>query len=903
MANKEYYQFWLKSKDLMTKSLEDDARLQDLALKMIGIKPQGVAVELVARVYCQYCSLYNRLCECYDQMTQVQRRPYIRGLVDAVTCRILELKMSFQEVENFEFTYPDNALQQMFMIPSDIQILCPFFYPFEIRQAETQYIIDQIMAGNRIGDPTPSPSEIERREEERIEQERILREEKDAEIKRKLAMGEDIIESEPSVVYSPQELEEMRYRAEFDGHILAIQRMERSRVIIKEKTHKFNKDANLYLELAGLKAPNPREDLKIKATLLIQSIYRKFMELKRDKEKETKLRLKLGMVMSSFIPPSFKINLELVKEDRRNFRRKYYEKWLEENIKENTRVMRLREGDIMEDISAEVRQWFKEWYKSVKLFDEYPWPEEGGSILVVKGETFSTEEYVVWREAEDKRLKAEAASPKGKDEIKAEKLAAKAEKKRLEADERAREKKRIEDYKKSRMNPDNDPGIYVQTGSCLQAVEEAWANYQTLWRDFDSIDPKLNVIRGYIMDIIIENAYQDVQLQLRPIVDEMMKLELVLLKNALKNDCIQAGILKPPQSKKRKKPKKPKKVKPDLYTPAYMFQQLVDEGIIRKYPHVTLDDYWGDRSYATADLRAIPWTPEFPPPCIGDVQEMIRLKCLMTLGSNCANAERCIMLVGPKSSGKKTLVYAIATETNSILIDLSPFNVYNKFPGPKNIKTLYQFVNKVSRLMQPTVILIENVDKTFYKKVPKEEKMFDPTRLQKDFFKEFIKPLTQQDKILIVGTASEPWLSKKAPLQKAFPSLILLPRSDYGSLSYILTKMLMKIHGVDRNFNLNCVAQVVRGYNIRTVTGALTKLLNADRVAKLWHIPLKPDEVLAAILDLENAGFVSDVDYELFQNWYTTYSPWGEKYTYYRSMLDCQYEYKLKKDKKKKEKN
>jgi IQ and AAA domain-containing protein len=258
------------------------------------------------------------------------------------------------------------------------------------------------------------------------------------------------------------------------------------------------------------------------------------------------------------------------------------------------------------------------------------------------------------------------------------------------------------------------------------------------------------------------------------------------------------------------------------------------------------------------------------------------------------------LIVGPKASGKRTLVYAIATETNAILIDLSPMNVYNKFPGPKNLKTMFTYINKISKLMQPTVILVDNADKLFYKKVPKEEKMFDPTRLSKDFYKEIIKPIQSGDKILVLGTATEPWIAKNAPMYKVFPSLILIPRTDYGSITYVLSRVLMQYHGVNRDFNLNSAAQVLRGYDINSLKKAIDTLMNGNRVTALYHKPLHPTEVVNSVLDNDDSMFTSPDDYELFTQWYESYSPWGEKYLDYMLMLESQLNYKLKADKKKK---
>lgn len=899
MASKEYYERWLKIKAEIERALIVDQKLDDLAKSIVGIKPQATAVEIVARVYAQYCLIYNKLCEYYDQMDQMQRRPYIRKIIDALTCRILELKSTLEAVEVLEFTYPENALQQMLIIPQDIEILCPFFYPIELRQQEMQYIIDQIFAGNRIGDLTPSPSEMERLEEARVEEENRVQAEKEEEFKRRLALGEDV-ESVYSEELSPEEKEKKKLEEEYHRHVNNIQRMERSRYVTRERNKKKNKDTALYLELAGLKKPEASEYMKQRAAGMIQNIYRQFMIIKRQQIRENKLKEKLQMIIPAQPTPSAKTELRNVEEVRRRFRQNYYQKWLQENVKEKTRILQLKEGHIMDDITTEIREWFRVWYNKVRTFDEFPWPEEGGSILVVQGDTFTIEEYVEWRTAEEKRLKEESGNPKTKEQIKAEKLEAKLEKRRLEKEALEKEKKRLLDYKKARLNPDNDPGVYIKEGKHFENLQEVWKEYQHQWKDIDLADVSLDVIKGFIKDLLTENVYRDIHLQLRSVVDEMMRLELNELKASLKKDYLAAGISKPPQSEKRKKPKKIKPPKPDKIPPATMFQELFDQKIIKDHPRLTLEDFWGDRNYAAADMRAVEWTPSFPPPCLGDVREQVRVRCLLALGSSCPNASRSHLFVGPKGSGKKTLVYALATETKAVLIDLSPNNTYDKFPGPKNLKKMFHYVNRISRLMQPTIIMINDVDKVFYKKVPPEDKLFEPTRLQKDFFKEIIKPITEDDKILIIGTASEPWLSKPAPMSKAFPSLILFPMTDYGSISFILKQSLMKYHAVNREFNVHSLAQVLRGFDINTITKALQTLLNGERIAELYHKPLEPAEILETVLNLSEGNFIGPSDYEMFMQWYLSFSPWGQEYTYYMAMLESQLAYKIKNDKKKK---
>lgn len=106
---------------------------------------------------------------------------------------------------------------------------------------------------------------------------------------------------------------------------------------------------------------------------------------------------------------------------------------------------------------------------------------------------------------------------------------------------------------------------------------------------------------------------------------------------------------------------------------------------------------------------------------------------------------KAILLAGPSGVGKKMLVHAICQETGAALFDLSPLNTAGKYPGRTGLTMMLHMVFKVTpsltqtteadgwvsqcllltqvaKLLQPSVICIEDTEKIFYKKVPKEEK-------------------------------------------------------------------------------------------------------------------------------------------------------------------------------------
>ena len=83
---------------------------------------------------------------------------------------------------------------------------------------------------------------------------------------------------------------------------------------------------------------------------------------------------------------------------------------------------------------------------------------------------------------------------------------------------------------------------------------------------------------------------------------------------------------------------------------------------------------------------------------------------------------------------------------------------------------------KVGKLLQPTIVYIGNAEKTFIKKVAKND-MSDPKRLKKELPK-IIKKMAPEDRILFVGTSLTPW------------DILLMLKSQYSSLSVIIILLL-----------------------------------------------------------------------------------------------------------------
>lgn len=81
------------------------------------------------------------------------------------------------------------------------------------------------------------------------------------------------------------------------------------------------------------------------------------------------------------------------------------------------------------------------------------------------------------------------------------------------------------------------------------------------------------------------------------------------------------------------------------------------------------------------------------------------------------------MLAGPWGTGKKMLVHAICTETGANLFDLTATKIMGKYMGKQATRLLVNMVFKVARLLQPSVITINECDKMFGRKIPKTDKV------------------------------------------------------------------------------------------------------------------------------------------------------------------------------------
>lgn len=86
----------------------------------------------------------------------------------------------------------------------------------------------------------------------------------------------------------------------------------------------------------------------------------------------------------------------------------------------------------------------------------------------------------------------------------------------------------------------------------------------------------------------------------------------------------------------------------------------------------------------------------------------------------------------------------------------------------QELNLLIHKVDKMSKILQPSIIFFDGAEKPFYKKVPKQEKDLEPKRLGKHILKKLVKPIKPEHRVLVLGITDAPYAAKGKSLNKAY---------------------------------------------------------------------------------------------------------------------------------------
>jgi len=437
--------------------------------------------------------------------------------------------------------------------------------------------------------------------------------------------------------------------------------------------------------------------------------------------------------------------------------------------------------------------------------------------------------------------RADVAKPKTEEELAAEEAAKKAKKAKKDTKPKntAKKKETKKEVKKQ----------YLWTGPTTDAViqlQKAAEKYSKVWESKDETNEDF---AKYDKEIIKEQVGPVIEREIEEEVDKLIEAELANLE-------LQEG-----KKKKKKKPKKKKKKKAKAKklpaaikliskkTTYELLNELFVLGVAKRLSKpYRVAEFLGDYNY----IGSIEDTSKaVNDKSLAQIRTMITEWGILPLGSKSIHetitrnygAIKSMLFVGPQGSGKTMMAKAVASETCSLFLDLSPAIIENIYTEKKGEDRLVASVMRVAKELQPAVVYIDECEMVFpvKKKKAKKKKVVKKgkpaSRIKSQLNKLKKTYLKKEDRVLIVGCTNTVDEMSTADAQKFFDVHISFPYPDSLNRKNLWSTFIVENGGIIKySFPISTLSHISEGYTTGSIKLACEKVLTEQRVlaVRLW---------------------------------------------------------------------
>jgi ATP-dependent 26S proteasome regulatory subunit len=249
-------------------------------------------------------------------------------------------------------------------------------------------------------------------------------------------------------------------------------------------------------------------------------------------------------------------------------------------------------------------------------------------------------------------------------------------------------------------------------------------------------------------------------------------------------------------------------------------------------------------------------------PSMALIRQLVTEYIIFPLGSKMVRERipehvRSILFYGPSGTGKTQVVRAIASETKSMVFDMSPMNIEGKFADNRaSTERMIAMVFVVAKEYQPSIIYIDEAEKVWPNKAKKKRgakkakknDMSNPKRIQKAISKWRTKWIDDKTRITILACSSEPHNGRKKSLKKFFDKSIYFPFPDYTTRRLMWRTFIDQLGGYLKNeFPLSTLAHISAGYSAGSIKKTCENVLTDFRKDKIEQRPLALAEFIGPL--------------------------------------------------------